>query len=272
MWRREEGLRVANSPREPGIALRLIRKLAGGLGDGSLSADVSEQILNIGTNAMGLTVDIAPDAVVRDGLTFLGSRMDLPTAFSCKILTLNILKAAMAKNVALPNEQRARIRQADAINQPRLRTVHPVIPTPGIRTSARGFISLPAIKTEDMNISARPGNRILISQVLELPLVRSSIDINLLPDSEYEGFLREAEILKKLPPERCELQAIFRHVPIELISQLHFLAERNVIIYKISESRRTRTRIHDIAAVRDTGSQEIHLVPHRTRFRWASLN
>jgi hypothetical protein len=268
--RREEGLRVTNSPRKPGITIRLKRKLAGGLGIGGLSSDVSEQVLKIDANAISLDVGISPEPVVRDGLALLGSRMN--PEFACRILDLNILKAAVVRNMALPNEQRARIRQATPINQPRLRTIHQVIPAAAVRTPARGSIPLPAVGTEEMNISAQTGNRILISQVLDLPHIRSSVDINLLPDSEYESFLREAEILKNLPPERCELRAVFRHVPIELISQLHFLAEKNVIIYKMSESRRTRTRIHDMAAVRDTGSQEIHLVPHRTRFRWASLN
>jgi hypothetical protein len=264
--------KVQNSHREPGFTSRLGIKLAGSFGIGGLSGDISEHMLWMGTDAISLNVDIAPKTVVWDGLLLLGSRMDPPAAFSCKILNLDILKAAVAKNLALPNEQGARIRQATAIDPPHLRAIHTIFSAPAIRTPARGSISLPGIRIEDMNISARPGSRIMISQMLDFPHVRSSMDINLLPDSEYESFLREAEILKNLPPTHCELQAVFRHVPIELISQLHFLAERNVIIYKISDSRRTRTRIHDMAAVRDTSSQKIHLVPHRTRFRWASLN
>jgi hypothetical protein len=272
MRRREKGLRVADLLLEPGVAVRLKRKLSSRFGIGASSADVSEQILKIDANAIGLNVDIAPGPVVRDGLGLLGIRMEPMGTASCQNVDLNISKAAFVRNVALPNEQRVRIRQAAVINQPHVRSIHPAIADPAVRTPACESILLPAVRSEDMNISARPGNRILISQMLKLPHVRSSIDINLLPDSEYEGFLREAEITKKLPPERCELKAVFYRIPIELISQLHFMAERNVIIYTISESRRTRTRIHDVAAVRDTGSQEIHLVPHRTRFRWASLN
>ncbi len=261
-----------NLPREPGIPIRIRRKLAVALGIGSLSSEISEQMLKIDADAASVNFDIAPNMLVKDGFAFLGNGMDAATAFSCKILNLDILKAPIAKNLVLPNEQRARIRQANAINQPRLRAIHAVFSAPAIRTPACGSISLPSIRTEDMNISARTGNRILISKILDMPHVRSSMDINLLPDSVYASFLREAEFIKKLPSARCELQAVFRNVPIELISQLQFLAEKNVIVYKISESFRTRTRIHDMAAVRDTGSQEIHLVPHRTRFRWAFLN
>jgi hypothetical protein len=263
---------VRGASREAGAAARLRRKLTGEFGIGRLSAHAAEEGVEIRAHAKSLNVDIASKAAVRDGLAFLANRMDQWTASSCRILALNMLKASGTRNLTLPDEQRARIRQAGVIAHPRTRLIHPVIPSPAIRTEARGSISPPAITNEGMTISSRLGNRIPISQISALPHACKSIDIHRLPAADYEGFLREAEIIKGLLPGQCELRAVFRHVPIELISQMRFMAERNVIVYRVSESRRLRTRVHDMAAVRDNVTQEIHLVPHRTRFRWASLN
>jgi hypothetical protein len=251
---------------------RLGRKLVERFGSGRLSVKTAEQALHIGAVAISFDVNITPGIAVLDGLAALGRQEGLADAFSCKVCELDVLKPPAAKNLVLPNEQRAVIRQINGIKPPHLRTMNPLISGPIIRKPACGSISLPAIKTWNTHISTRQGNRIPISQILELPHFRSSVDLSLLPDSEYQGFLREAENLKGLPVARLELQAVFRHVPVELISQIRFVEERKAIIYRLSESRRTRTRVHDMAAVRDTTGEEIHLVPHRTRFRWASLN
>jgi hypothetical protein len=124
-----------------------------------------------------------------------------------------------------------------------------------------------------MQIPVALGNRIIFSQLLELPYIRISIDPNLLATAEYAGFLREVEIIKGMTADRCELLAVFRHIPIEIIAHLRFLAERNILVYKIStEMRRTQTRVHDLAAIRDNDSKEIHLIAHRTRCRTVFLN
>jgi hypothetical protein len=254
------------------ITADLRNKLTVRFGPGRLSAKTSEQKLKVSSRAASIDIDVAPGILVRDGLEVLGCRERLATEFSYGIFALDTIRPVAVKNLVLPTEQRAQIRQSVGIRPARVRMFNPVISVPGIRQPGCGSISPPAIRTKDTNLSARRGNRILISHVLALPHVRSSIDIDSLPDSEYEGFLREAEILKGLPVGRCELQAVFRNIPVELISQIRFLEEQKTIVYSISESRRTRTRVHDMAAVRDTNNQEIHLVPHRTRFRWASLD
>jgi hypothetical protein len=111
------------------------------------------------------------------------------------------------------------------------------------------------------------------AKISELPISQISIDIEELADSERSGFLHEAEVLKGIPSDQAKLLAVFRHVPIEMISRLCFLEEKNAILYSIArESRITKTRVHDMAAVRDQQSREIHLIPHRMRFRSVSLN
>ena len=97
---------------------------------------------------------------------------------------------------------------------------------------------------------------------------RKSVDLGLLQDLERRSFLREAEVLKHVPADRAELLAVFRSIPIELIARLRYLAGRKEILYSIAcGSMRTRTNVHDMAAIRDSANQEVHLVPHRTKSR-----
>lgn len=129
---------------------------------------------------------------------------------------------------------------------------------------------------------ARDGRQFLIQdpvmpvskyEISKLPHTIRGVGVETLKDSECKSFLREAEALKGIPAESAELLAVFRHVPIEVISRLRFIEEGNVISYGISPAPRpTSTRVHDMAAVRDEVSGEIYLIPHRTRFRAVSLS
>ena len=110
-------------------------------------------------------------------------------------------------------------------------------------------------------------------RVTKYPHCRKSVDISALPVAVRDGFLREAEVLKGIDIDNCELLAVFRRVPIELISQLRFLSETRMILYTISSRPvRTRTRVHDLAVICDMSKQEIHFVPHRTQYRLVFLN
>ena len=112
-----------------------------------------------------------------------------------------------------------------------------------------------------------------ISKLSALPFKRRSLDIGRLDGSEYQGFLKEAEALRHIPAERSELLAVFRLVPIEIISRLHYVADKRMILFSISnQARRTQTRLHDIAAIRDLADQEIHLIPHRAQYKTVALS
>jgi len=112
-----------------------------------------------------------------------------------------------------------------------------------------------------------------LSKISRIPQMRTSVDAEKIKDSERQSFMREAEILKQIPMDRVEIIAIYRHVPIEIITRLRYIDRNRIILYSIQcEPRRTRTRVHDLAAVRDRLSGEMHLVPHRMRFRSIVLN
>jgi len=99
-----------------------------------------------------------------------------------------------------------------------------------------------------------------------------SLDICRLNDSECQGFLREAEALRHIPVERGELVAVFRSVPIEIISKLKYLSDKRMILFSIcNQPRRMQTRLHDMAAIRDLADQEIHLIPHRAQHKKVAL-
>jgi hypothetical protein len=129
---------------------------------------------------------------------------------------------------------------------------------------------------------AKDGSRLLIQdpeipvqgyKISQLPYTRRSVRLKTLKDSEYKSFLHEAEVLKGIPANRAELLAVFRLVPIEIISRLHFIAGKRIILYSISpEFHPTSTRLHDMAAVRDAAGREVYLISHRTQFRAVSLN
>ncbi len=238
-----------------------------------LSAVVSAQALNIDVKTAGAEVDLHSSAIVKDALDALDHAPRLLLEFPRQIINGALLGAAAVKELELPDERRARIRQISALIYPRLRTINPAFPAANLCASKRLLVELPDVVANKMDLSANLGARVSISQLLDLPFVRSGIDIGLLKRREYESFLREAEVLKGLPADRCTLLAVFRHIPIELISDLSFLADKNIIVYRVSvEFRRTRTRVHDMAAVLDASSREIHLVSHRTRCRSAVLN
>jgi hypothetical protein len=277
MWRREEKLgywlTAPPTAQKPDLATKFGRILFRKTGLGNISAAISEQGLSIDANAIGLEVEFDTTAGIKDGLSALGSSSDRLAGFKCEIRHSELLGAVVVRNMTLPNERRARIRQAPVAILTNLRSTNPVFPAPVVRTPECVLITLPGVGAKGADLSAIVGNRIMFSQLLDLPYVRSSIDVNLLPAADYESFLREAEILKGLPANVCELLAVFRNVPIEHISNLSYLADRNIIVYRISaESHRTRTRVHDMAAVLNTASREIHLVPHRARYRSAILN
>jgi len=105
-----------------------------------------------------------------------------------------------------------------------------------------------------------------------MPHARRGIDLGSLGDGDRLDYLREAEVLRGVPPERGELLAVFRKVPVELVGRIRFLAESGLLLYTIARTPGLqRTRLHDLAAVRNRDSGGVHLVAHRTRYRTAFL-
>jgi hypothetical protein len=277
MWRRETRLgreRPAQLPiQEPGLGTRLRTRIARSIKMGNLSTESLEQSLELDANAKDMDVALDSNAEIRDGVLKLEGWDERFSGLSCTIIQEKLIGTAKVENLAIPNKQSGKIRQEALVMQPRLQWIHMARSSPAVMNAAHALISHAFVDSRDMHIPVVFGNRIIFSQLLELPYIRMSINPNLLATAEYAGFLREAEILKGATADRCELLAVFRHVPIEIIAHLRFLAERNILIYKIStEIRQTQTRVHDLAAIRDNDSREIHLIAHRTRYRTVLLN
>jgi hypothetical protein len=277
MWRRKTRVdhkRAEQLPvHEPGFTTRMGTKFIRRFNIGNLSSEAIEQSLEMSSEAKDLDVAFESNAGIRDGVLNLGGWDELFSELSCKIVHENLIRAATVETLAIPNKPSARIKQETLVVPPNTKSIHPAFSDSNIHTVSHSMISFPAVDSKDMFIPAAFGNRIMFSQVLGLSHVRKSIDPNLLATAEYDGFLREAEIIKGLPANRCELMAVFRHIPIEIISHLRFLAERKVLVYQIStEMNRTQTRIHDLAAVLNNDNREIHLIAHRTSYRTVFLN
>jgi len=282
MWRREEelGYWLADGypSQKPDPALRLIKRLPRKLGLLQFHNIVKDQPLHLEAIVIGFGDDLPIKAEVHDGFGSIGQwKYSLEGPATCEqpdmIHDAGLISVAAVHSLKLPDERRVRVRQIQA----NFKTIAHAIP---MKLAIADVHSLECFKKQ--SLSVKDGERMLMmnpeikdlkSGISSLPHMRKSLDIDDLQDIERQSFLREAEAIKKIPVERAELVAVFRHVPIDAVSRLHFLADKRIILYSIPGApKRSRARVHDMAAVRDTSNQEIHLVPHRTRFRLVSLN
>ena len=217
-----------------------------------------------------------------DGLSLLGQPAYCPAdnseQISLSIETCSIIKQADLLGVAaccslsIPCEDEVHIKHHALMIEPRHRSL--LVSFKAAKVRPLNCLQIPEVRNGSRYLSApNPKVHALISCIAKLPHIRTSMNLNRLSAAERVAFLREAEVLKEIPVNRSELIAVFRHVPIELISKLRFLDKERVILFSlINQSGQTRTRVHDLAAIRDKSNQEIHLVAHRTRYQMVSLN
>jgi hypothetical protein len=134
----------------------------------------------------------------------------------------------------------------------------------------------------DLPAAAEPGGwalprnmavRLGMAKISGLPHIRAATDLNGLGANELDNLLREAELLKQIPHGDGELLAFFSAVPVEIVLRARFLEVRKQLAFTLAPTNRVaRTRVHDTMAVKDRRSGEIHIVPHRTRYRTAFLS
>ena len=282
MWRREERLEYwlagRHLPGGPSFASRLREKLRFRIP--VFSGAVRSELLNMDARALSWDASFAKEPCVLDGLGALGVWTNRSSSEACKlnasaggVQRIDLLAGRRVHNLKLPDALAIRVRHRMLAMQPVCRT--PAVAVPMAMVRALECFKAPTLKVTN-------GERLLIDglaieskmlHITTLPLRRTSLKIDLMPDLERQSFLREAEAIKRIPANRAELIAVFRHMPIEMISGLRFLAEKKVILYTVAENlKRTSTRVHDMAAIRDAVTQEIHLVPHRTKCRLVTLN
>jgi hypothetical protein len=176
-------------------------------------------------------------------------------------------------SLALPGERHASVCE-EALSLASLPGIRWLNLKIGGAGASEAFLNLaPDMKDGTRFLVQTPSVQIAKSVILRLPHTRKSVPVETLGDSECKSFLREAEALKGVRADCAELLAVFRHVPIEVISRLRFVADEKVLRYSIvSGPVPTSTRVHDMAAVRDASSREVVLIPHRAQFRAVLLN
>jgi hypothetical protein len=284
MWRSEERLKYwlenARQSEKTGLKSSPVKRLLPKLRFGQNAGKVKGEALVLDANAISIDPALGAPVSVKDGLDVFGewtditlkaiSGVDSPNG---RIGHIELLGDSRALELQIPQNRGARVRKTNlkmaAICGSFLSGSRAV----GVHDLTHLFNHLPQLEDGSRFLVGDPAIRILTTQISELPHARTGIRIEDLQDSEREGFLHEARMLKNIRQDCAELLAVFRHVPIEVISRLRFIADKKKILYSISNGTRpTQTRIHDMAAILDTTSGEIHMVPHRAQFRLVSLN
>jgi hypothetical protein len=280
---REEGLGYWLSGREerlqPGIWLRLSNLILRRLKSGRLTPVTGEFSLVLETAVRTSGLLISNTSPVKDGLGLLAPAMEKasrrPTENELRVLGLELFSTAGVRPLPLPGEVPVGVNEAGWIRTPFVRSLQG---DPWERKACVRSVASPEYMSQ-----ARTYDRWLApSHVLVklgtpglalLPLTVRAMEPSMLNENERASFLREAAALRGVTPDQGELLAVFRSVPIEVVSRLSFNKESRTIVYKLTfNPALRRTRVHDLAAVLDTASGEIHLVPHRARYRTVFLN
>ena len=284
MWRREERLKFwlegSGRIQRPSSKLGLKEKVLLKLQLRQSAHAVKGDSLDISADAKSLESDLEIRAQVKEVVGAFENQPLTAGEYSNNfpdhggfVHDVELYKSGPVRNLDFPDQGHARVRQEKMEIASRARSMPMSIRAAEINMLESLFSQMPEVKVGKRFLVSDPSILNLISQISDLPHARASIKLDQLRDTERSSFLREAEIIKGIPIDRVEILAIFRHVPIELISKLRLLADQTAILYSISrETKPTHARVHDMAAIRDISSQEIHLIPHRTQYRSVSLN
>jgi hypothetical protein len=270
MRRSEEGLGYwlsgAPSPPEQDLAPGFTKRFLARLHGLELRSVVGEQSLEIRTSTVDLDPELTADAQVQNGL----GAFALPAGISdeigkspTKVTEIDLPHNAVVRDLVCPNESVTRVVSWKLL---------PVTNTRFITTNLRpgmvraiGNLGIVQVNDGRRLLLAEPYIRNQMPLMTAIPHRRAGTNASTLQDSERREFLDQAQFLKGVRSENGEVIAVFRHVPIEMITRLHYLEKERAIVYSISSvPRRTRTRVHDMAAVRDNANGEIHVIPRRT--------
>jgi hypothetical protein len=270
MRRNEEGLGywlsgARSSPGQelvPGLKNRFLARLRGL----QARAAINEQSLEIRTSTIALSPELTAGAIVQDGLGILALESGITDEIgkcSSEVTDIDFLQSTVVRDFVCPNARVTRVVDGRLLPAPNLRFVTTNL-KPGM-VRAIGSLRIVQVNDNHQLFLAKPSIGGQISQIAGIPHRRASMDLGKLQESERREFLNEAQFLKGVRSENGELIAVFRHVPIEMIMRLRYLENERAIVYSVSaEPRRTRTRVHDMAAIRDNANGEVHLIPRRT--------
>jgi hypothetical protein len=182
--------------------------------------------------------------------------------------------STLVRSLALPTDRAARVRFLPLLTQGApIRGVE--LPPLAART-VQYPVELGAVRvvdTEPRRFALSPAVASDVASFRRLPSRRTALPLESLSGAERASFLAEAAALKSVPAGEAELLAVFRSIPVELIDRICYLPDENAIEYTIEHDVRVeRTRLHDLAVVRQTAGGESAFVPHRTRYLMAFLS
>jgi hypothetical protein len=286
MWRREQGLDFWLKGKKSDPELKRSAsgktKLAEKFLAQPFKGGVSECPLAIHSEPVSVGTVIPEPVKVIDGMDFIGpgqqSRKRDPAATEpweapAAVRPIPLIRISGIGAVRFPDAKSMRIRQSLMSITPYCRRLPAHMDPAPVQNIKMVQFSPPAAgRTGSMLIGA-PGVRNQTSRISGMALHRSCADLRILSEADIHAYRSEAAVSRGIPEEDCELIALFRHVPIEMISKLRFLDSTRELVYTITGGmNRTRTRIYDLMVVRDGSTNEVHLVPHRTSNRMVYLN
>ncbi len=251
--------------------------------------------LSASTRMLPLGIEATPGNIVHyqipnpaivdglDGLIKLGARIsarahgksaefadDFPRVFRAYM----IATSGGVKSLPLKISASAYVSSPDLIRIPGVRT--PAMLMPSGEVKVRPLAVLPdTVPVRDATPRCRIPEGAVHDRTIKMtayPHIRSGIDLDHMNPQEREGFMNEAENLKGIPAGQGQLLALFRNVPVEIISKARYVEENKLLLYTIdSERRLVRTRLHDMGIVRDPVAGKTHMVVHRTQFKSVSM-
>lgn len=166
------------------------------------------------------------------------------------------------------------------VHQLQMLRAAPVIEPPIRRFGTKTRVSqVPMLKTSDVPACRTADCAIPESKIREatprirtFPHIRRAIDIHSIGGEVAESYLREAEAGNGIPCADAEILAVFRNVPISMISRFRILEERGVLLYTLAPPQNaSRAQVHEVAAVRDKVRKVTCLVAHRSRYNTARI-
>ncbi len=282
MRRREEGLGywLAAAPNSGGATLlsRLRRIIRRRLKSGRLKSVVHDMPLGMGPRIHSGDVLNPVSLAIHDGLGYWAERKGggyRQEEAQRAVHAFELLSPAIARPLSLPGDLPIQVNSQTWIGPPCVRSLQRYPWEGSVRVRAVACLQdlRPGRSFSRWLDASRIVVRVGTAWIAAMPHAGHSSDLEEMKAAERESFLREAAAIKGVSPGGGELLAIFRNVPIEVVSRLSYSKENRTIFYYLSLGPAVRrTRVHDIAAVLDKATEEIHLVPHRTRYRTVFLN
>jgi hypothetical protein len=283
MWRRKEGLNYwldrSENPANPVPRDKKIEKRKEKARFWSLAGKVQGCPLTIRIPTAVPGDLLCVPSAVKDGLDVFGNGSDFADCNDTDTVVsptfvhgADLMETVPVSPLQLPDEDHARVRRALLTFSPYCRRFKTHMGPVLVRSPETVRFPLPRTAGRGALIQDNPAIKSLMPQARDLPFYGKSLEIDLLPEDDKEDYLQEARQKRGFSAEECELVAVFRHVPIEMISKLHFLHDEKAIVFTISGGlKRSGTRVYDLIVVRD-GEGEIHLVAHGTRNRMVVFN